>query len=306
MHLSAYHCCKQQSKSTEDLYEAATSRQLDIAEDILRLQISDKDGLTPIHLAARKGSYDVLDFMISKATEHKMEPQNIFDRLSEKESTPLHFAIESNSLETVCVLLKHGASPTATSGKQVPPVHLACSQNKLNMVQVMVEQCGQEILNCKDKQGQTPLHRSTSLICGKQLISFLLSKGSLPNAQDANGQTPLQVAVCFGSVVAVDQLLASGSSPTIRDTGGCNCLHVAIMFKRKETFKRLLEHPDINVMSDTPNNDGDFPIHLALREGHNDFVLPLLKCTPDQVVDKENNNYFHLAALAGDNKTIES
>ena len=59
-------------------------------------------------------------------------------------------------------------------------------------------------------------------------------------------------------------------------------------------------------MSDTPNNDGDFPIHLALREGHNDFVLPLLKCTPDQVVDKENNNYFHLAALAGDNKTIES
>ena len=292
-------------KALKFLYEEAVSRQLDV-KSILQLQAVDRDGLTPIHLAARKGSYDVLDFMISKATEHGLKPQNVFRYLSEKESTPLHFAVESNSLEIVRILLKFGASPVTTSRKQSPPIHLACSQNKLSMVEEMVEQCGNEILNSKNEEGQTPLHSSSSLMGGKQLISFLLSKGSLLDAQDTNGHTPLQVAVQFGNVASVEQLLASGSSPLIKDACGCNCLHIAVMFKRREVFKRLLEHPKITEMSNATNNDGDLPIHLALREGLSNFVESLLASTHCQITDKGNNNYFHLAALAGDEKTIEN
>ena len=292
-------------KALKILYEEAISRQLDI-KSILQVQAVDRDGLTPIHLAARKGSYDVLDFMISKAIEHGLKPQNVFRYLSEKESTPLHFAVESNSLEIVRILLKFGASPIATSGKQSPPIHLACSQNKLNMVEEMVEQCGNEILSCQNDEGQTPLHSSSSLMGGKQLISFLLSKGSLLDAQDMNGHTPLQVAVRFGNVASVEQLLTSGSSPLIKDACGCNCLHIAVMFKRREAFKRLLEHPKITEMSNVANNDGDLPIHLALREGLSSFVAPLLTSTHCQITDKGDNNYFHLAALAGDEKTMEN
>ena len=294
-------------KALNILYEEAVSKQLDI-KSILQLQLQsvDRDGLTPIHLAARKGSYDVLDFMISKVIEHGLKPQEEFGRLSEKDSTPLHFAVESNSLEISRILLKYGASPTTTSGKQTPPIHLACSQNKLSMVEAMVEQCGNEILNCKNEQGQTPLHSSTSLMCGKELVSFLLSKGSLLDAQDDNGHTALQVAVRFGNVPSVEQFLASGSSPLIKDACGCNCLHIAVMFKRKEVFKHLLEHPKIAEMSDATNNDGDLPIHLALREGLSNFATHLLKTTPHQITDKDDNNYFHLAALAGDEKTIEN
>ena len=82
------------------LYEEAVSKQLDI-KSILQLQLQsvDRDGLTLIHLAARKGSYDVLDFTISKVIEHGLKPQEEFGRLSEKDSTSLHFAVESNSLE---------------------------------------------------------------------------------------------------------------------------------------------------------------------------------------------------------------
>jgi ankyrin repeat protein len=287
------------------LYEAAVSSQLDI-KSILQLQAVDRDGLTPVHLAARKGSYDVLDFMISKAIEHGLKPQNAFRYLSEKESTPLHFAVESNSLEIVRILLKYGASPIAMSGKQSTPVHLACSQNKLNMVEEMVEQCGNEILNCKNDQGQIPLHSSSSLMGGKQLISFLLSKGSPLDAQDANGHTPLQVAVRYGNIASMEQLLASGSSPLIKDASGCSCLHIAVMFKRREVFKRLLKHPKITETSNAVNNDGDLPIHLALREGLSTFITPLLTSTHHQITDKDDNNYFHLAALAGDDKTIEN
>jgi transient receptor potential cation channel subfamily A protein 1 len=104
----------------------------------------------------------------------------------------------------------------------------------------------------------------------------------------------------------MEKLLASGSSPLIKDTYGCNCLHIAVMFKRKIIFERLLEHPKITEMSSDTNNDGDLPIHLALQKGLSNFVTLLLKSTRCQVMDKEDNNYLHLAALAGDEKTMET
>ena len=294
-------------KALEILCETAVGRpQTEGATIFLQLNSVDKDGLTPIHLAARKGSCKVLDFMISKAIEHGLEPQKIFESMSEKDSTPLHFAVEGNSLEIIQVLLKHGASPTATRGKQEPPIHLACSQNKLNVVRVMVEKCGQDILNCKNKQGQTPLHHCTNLIGGKQLISYLLNQRSQLNMQDVHGRTPLQIAVQLGNVASMEQFLAARASPLIKDNCGCNCLHVAVKFKRREVFKQLLQHPSISEMSNMTNNNGDLPIHLALREGLSDFVTPLLKCTAHPATDKNDNNYFHLAAFAGDEKSIET
>ena len=294
-------------KALEILCEKAVARlQKEGATNFLQLNSVDKDGLTPIHLAARKGSCKVLDFMISKAIEYGLEPQKIFESTSEKDSTPLHFAVEGNSLEVIQVLLKHGASPTAMRGKQEPPIHLACSQNKLNVVRVMVEQCGQDILNCKNKRGQTPLHHCTNLIGGKQLISYLLNQGSQLNMRDAHGRTPLQIAVQLGNVASMEQFLATRASPLIKDNCGCNCLHVAVKFKRREVFKQLLQHPSISEMSNMTNNNGDLPIHLALREGLSDFVTPLLKCTAHPSTDKNDNNYFHLAAFAGDEKSIET
>ena len=165
----------------------------------------------------------------------------------------------------------------------------------------MTEHCENGILNCKEQE-QTPLHSSSSLICRSPLISYLLSKGTL---LDTQGYTPLQVAVRFGNVASVEQVFASDASPLIEDDCGCNCLHVAVMFKRKEVFKCLLKHPEITKMSNATNNDGDLPIHLALRKGLSNFVIPLLKTT-HEITDKNGNNYFHLAALAGDQKTIEN
>ncbi len=152
-----------------------------------------------------------------------------------------------------------------------------------------------------EEQGQTNLQSSSSLtLTGKPLLP---SKGNVPDIQ---GYTPLQMAVRYGNLVCMEQLFASGSSPLVKDTCGCNCLHVAIMFKRKIIFKRLLEHPKITEMSNDVNNDGDLPIHLALRKGLSNFVTHLLKFTHYQVMDKDDNNYLHLAALASDEKTMEN
>ena len=166
----------------------------------------------------------------------------------------------------------------------------------------MMEHCGNDILNCNGQE-QFPLYSSSSLLGGKPLTSYLPSKETL---LDIYGYTPLHVAVRFGNVASVEKLLTSGSSPLIKDTCGYNCLHTAVTFKRRGVFKCLLEHPKITEMSNATNNDGDLPIHLALRKGLTNFVIPLLKSTRCQITDKDDNNYLHLAALAGDHKTIEN
>ena len=154
------------------------------------------------------------------------------------------------------------------------------------------------------KQGQSHLQSSSSLnLIGKPLASFLPSKGAVP---DTEGYTPLQMAVRYGNIAYMEELLASGSSPLVKGKCGCNCLHIAVMFKRKVIFKRLLKHPKITKMSNDTNNDGDLPIHLALQKGLSNFVTLLLKTTRCQVTDKDDNNYLHLAALAGDEKTMEN
>jgi transient receptor potential cation channel subfamily A protein 1 len=150
------------------------------------------------------------------------------------------------------------------------------------------------------EQGQTDLQSSSSLtLTGKPLLP---SKGTVPDTQ---GYTPLQMAVRYGNLACMEQLLASESSPLVKDKCGSNCLHIAVMFKRKTIFKRLLEHPKITEMSNDTNNDGDLPIHLALQKGLSNFVTHLLKFTHYQVMDKDDNNYLHLAALASDEKTME-
>ena len=154
------------------------------------------------------------------------------------------------------------------------------------------------------EQGQSHLQSSSSLnLIGKSLASFLRSKGVVP---DTEGYTPLQMAVRYGNLACMEQLLASGLSPLVKDKCGYNCLHIAVMFKRKVIFKHLLKHPKITEMSNDTNNDGDLPIHLALQKGLSTFVTLLLKSTYCQVTYKEDNNYLHLAALAGDEKTMEN
>ena len=151
------------------------------------------------------------------------------------------------------------------------------------------------------EQGQSQLH--SLKLTGKTLASSLPSKGAVP---DIEGSTPLQMAVRYGNIACMEQLLASGSSPLVKDKCGYNCLHIAVMFKRKAIFKRLLEHQKITEMSRDTNNEGDLPIHLALQKGLSNFITLLLKSTHHQVMDKDDNNYLHLAALAGDEKIMEN
>ena len=146
----------------------------------------DDTGTSPIHLAAMKGSHRVLDYMLSKMIESGAKSEEVLQNRDRRSNTPLHTAVEHGHKHVVDVLLKHGASPTIHKENCLPPCHLACAQNRMDIVVAMVETCGAEILHSQDACGGTPLH-SCSRGVSDELFSFVVDNGANLNAQDNHG-----------------------------------------------------------------------------------------------------------------------
>ena len=272
-----------------------------------RLCAADEDDLTPIHLAARKGSHRVLDFIMEKCMSHGYPPEKVLSWLDEENSTPLHAAIDGCHSEVVEVLLKHGASPTAAKDDQPPPIHLACTQGKLGMVCAMVKHNGKEVVQCTDKYGQTTLHRSAHAINSPQMIAYLLEHGVDIESTDKNGRTPLHAAIIAGNRCGANQLVSHGANPLAKDNHGYNSLHHAVVRNRKGIMSLLLECPCAAKLVMDADNKGDCPIHSALKLGFSDLVSPMISVIQHQLQnlkDSNGNNYLHLAATSGDWKTL--
>ena len=275
------------------------------------VRVVDNNKKTPVHVAARKGSHRVLELMISKL-ELSFLKKFVFHALDKENSTPVHHAIESGNLMVVEVLLRYGAPLTPAEGSKLPPFHLTCRQDRFDMVQLMVEQHGPEILKIQDEQGKTALHHSCMGLCGEELVSYLFEQGAELDAQDSNGNTALHTAIISSNVSAAEELLKRGSNPGIQDHNGQNALHHAVLHNRQEILSYLLEHNSCPNLLSTPNNKGDYAIHCAINLSRYDLVILIHKSLllhhfDDHVfLDCDKNNYLHLAAGTGDFKTLSS
>ena len=272
-----------------------------------RLCATDEDDLTPIHLAARKGSHRVLGFMMDKCKSHGYPPEKVLAWLDEENSTPLHAAIDGCHPEVVEVLLRHGASPTVAKDEQPPPIHLACTQGKLEMVCAMVKHNGKEVLHCTDQFGQTTLHRSSHAINSPQMIAYLLEQGVKIDSTDNNGRTALHSAIIAGSRCGATTLISSGAKPLAKDHHGYNSLHHAVVRNRKGIMTALLKCPCAPQLVMDADMKGDCPIHCALKLGFSDLVSPMISVIRHQlqnIKDTNGNNYIHLAAQSGDWKAL--
>ena len=272
-----------------------------------RLCAADEDNLTPIHLAARVGSARALDYMMSHCKSHGYSAEVVLSFLDEENSTPLHAAVDGGFYPVVEVLLKHGADPTLLRENQPPPIHVASSQGKLDMIRAMVETCGEKILQSHDQFGQTPLHRSASALNCTHIISYLIQHGVEVNPIDNQGRTPLVYAIIVGSLSGVKELLSHGADPMIKDRQGLNALHVAIDRHRKAIFGCLLDHPSAQQMAREGDIHQRCPVHHALQLGYGDLVAPLVAAIRLQLqscIDEHGNNFLHLAAESGDYRAL--
>ncbi|KAL2811468.1 hypothetical protein BJX63DRAFT_433315 [Aspergillus granulosus] len=200
-------------------------------------------GRTALHFAASKRSeagprlvHELLKGG-AKATAHTRQGGN----------TPLHYAIDGRSVETVKALLKAGADPNAASSSGVTPLHRCAAIPGLEeIVKVLLE--GGADPNKKTSVGavsaargfwglkasrdlwqtyyaintsHTALHIAAKAKDAEQTVKALLVGGADANARDSTGRTPLHVAVVKMEPEAVTKMLIeSGTDVNARDGDG--------------------------------------------------------------------------------------
>ena len=278
-----------------------------------KLGAADDDGLTPMHLAARKNAHRVLDFFLSACTKYSYSTESVLGFLDEENSTPLHAAVDSGNFEVAEVLLKHGASPIVSRGDLIPPLHLACSQGRAAMVKAMIELAGCEIVAHTDQHMRTPLHYCALSIHSSCMIPYIAERARSIvniNAQDDKGRTPLHNAITSANISGTTELLSYGANPMIKDKHGFNALHIAVHRNRKVIVSTLLGTPQAAELATAKSSTGYSALHLALRLGHGELIPGLISAVQCDIEncsrDDNGDNYLHLAAGRGDIKALKS
>ena len=272
------------------------------------LHLKDDDGLTPVHLAAQNNSYQVLEFFILLCREHSLDSTLGF--VDEENSTPLHAAVDAGHLEVARVLLKYGACPMVMKGDIPPPIHLACSQGRLDMIKAMTEIYGKAVLQGIDQNQRLPLHYSAFSIHSRSVILFIMEEHGRAfdvNQQDSRGRTPLHMSISSGNLAGVKDFLDRGADPLIKDSEGHNALHLAVLHNRKAIIEALCETPSSHEMANQLDCKGYSPMHIGLKLGLKDIVHMLtssIRVEPKNVKDPYGNTCIHLAAMSGDWKAL--
>lgn len=133
---------------------------------------------------------DILTNLTRKGTDLNLQMKPDGD-------TALHLGARHEMTTLVELLLSKGASPVSiTTGGQTP-LHIAVEQGAIVISELLVN-AGADV-NSEDAESVTPLHLAVTRAGMDDLIQLLLSRGALPFARNAKGQTPSDIAVEKGN-----------------------------------------------------------------------------------------------------------
>ncbi len=172
----------------EDLFKSITEGSIDEVNSLLEkvdINVNDKDGYTPLHVACIKSHTEIAMVLIEKGAD-----VNICDKNG---CTPLHYECYFNgNTEVVMALIDQGADVNARDNDGVTPLHCACIKNHTEIAMVLINKDAD--VNAIDKNGNTPLHHA--LRKGHAEVAMaVIDQGADVNARDNNGNTPLHKAI---------------------------------------------------------------------------------------------------------------
>ncbi len=137
------------------------------------INIADKDGETPLHLAI---SSDEEFAQILLENGAKVNTKDVNGQ------TAFHLACKKSTYQLVKLLLDHDADINNPDNEGLTPLHIACRYDNYDIIKTLIE--NKAIINIKDSKGLTPLSHLIEGDIYLNLAVFLLDNGAWPTEQD--------------------------------------------------------------------------------------------------------------------------
>ena len=152
---------------------------------------------TALHYAAFWGLHPIVEFLITKHSQDVCSPD------STDNATPLHLASQMGQIDTVRMLIEHGANLAAQNKYGETPLHLALQKEEVVVVLMLIERGAD--LTAQNKYGETPLH--LALRKGLDVARILIERGADLTTQSNDGWTPLHLALYWRRVEVARMLI---------------------------------------------------------------------------------------------------
>ncbi|XP_048488333.1 transient receptor potential cation channel subfamily A member 1 isoform X2 [Plutella xylostella] len=264
------------------------------------------NGYYPIHEAAKNASSRTMEVFLQWAESRGCTREQMISLYDNEGNVPLHSAVHGGDIKAVELCLRSGAKISTQQHDLSTPVHLACAQGALDIVQLMFTMQPMEKLACLqscDVQKMTPIH-CAAMFDHPDIVEFLISEGSDINPLDKEHRSPLLLAASRAGWRTVNALIELGADICLKDVNSKNVLHLVVLNGgRLEDFAASCKKrcpKSLTELLNEKDTTGCSPLHYASREGHIRSLENLIRL--GACINLKNNNNespLHFAARYG-------
>jgi ankyrin repeat protein len=262
-----------------------TEEILILGDGQLDVEQRTQTGWTALHFAAKEGSVDMIDLLLSAKAEVEAQTEN--------GHRPLAIAAFRGHKKAVMKFLDAKADVQARSLRGASALYHAAGNGHLEVVDILLKANGD--VTAEVDLGIASLQRA-SIGGHVYVVKRLLKAGAQVDAH-ANIASALSCAAIRGHIKVVNVLLEANADVNIQDDVGCGALHFAARNGHTEVVQRLLEaNADVN-MRDAANQTALF---WASSSGHSSVVKALVDAHADVNAQNENGGTaLHMACSLG-------
>ena len=263
--------------------------------------LEDFEGSTPFHLATAFGSEEIFQILCKKLLGGGSELIEKLRLIKDSDgNTVLHTAVLGGNKSCVNQCLKLGFKLHEENDSGAQCIHLAAQLGRVNIAEILLSTKRQD-LSAIDRSQNTPLHYAARYN-REHMIRFLLRRGSNPNSQNLDSNSPFMVAASFGNVLAVKEFLKYPDCKLgLTDRYGKTALFHAIEKDEDIVVAEILGNQFGRRLVNEKADEDMTPLHAVAKQGDVDILNLLLKTNNCDIFSQndEEQTPLHVAALHG-------
>ncbi|XP_058060291.1 uncharacterized protein LOC131210974 [Anopheles bellator] len=251
-----------------------------------------------IFCAAREGYNRILEYLLGAELDVDVNSKDTIH------SVPLFHALARAPLETLDILLRHGANVEHCNKFGHNVLSIATMNCRVDLLRYFVNNFPPVVRFLLAEESDTKnrvLHLAVlrgALDIVQYCVGLHREHGYTLDARNKEGFTALHISAQTGDEAIFGYLLSHGANPTVSSANGQSILHTAICNRNLNIVRAIVTGGVLPLDRDLVDRDGRSPLHYAVFSRNACVVREVLKfpALPLNHADVRGNTALHTAA----------